>query len=217
MNSAAPSIASLIERLALLPGSDRLFNPYDDQFPGARIRRDNLARYLTDMLARRPRTLMLFEAPGYRGCALSGVPVTSERIMLRGIPTWALFGAGYQGTSGQVDGVSEMTATILWNELQDCADQPPLVWNTVPLHPYRPGERQSNRAPSADEQRMGLAYVEAIIALFDPRTVLAVGKIAQHALDSLGRPMTPLRHPSQGGKPEFARGLRQAFGKSLDA
>jgi hypothetical protein len=212
-HSSVPAIHHLIANLAALASTESLFNPYSDPFPGASARRENLTRYLGDMLLRQPHILMLFEAPGYRGCALTGIPVTSERIMLTGIPEWELFGAGYRATSGDLHGVSENTATILWSALRACAGEPPLIWNTVPLHPHKPGNRQSNRAPLVREERMGLPFIEDIIRLSGFETILAVGRTAQRALETLGRQAIPLRHPSQGGKPEFVRGLREVYGK----
>lgn len=209
---ALPPVDDLINRLAALPASDRLFNPYAvSGGPGAAIRRDNLTRYLATMRGRGPRGLLLFEAPGYRGCALTGIPVTSERIMLRGIPRWGLFGEGYRATSGRPGGVAEMTATILWGALEAHTPEPPLIWNAVPLHPHRPGQRQSNRAPTRDEQEMGLGLIETVIRLYGFQTVLAVGSTAHRALAALGIEAALLRHPSHGGKSEFVRGLREAL------
>lgn len=207
------AINALVRQLAELPTQDGLFNPYaplDD--PQAAIRRANLTRYLSDMLRRRPGVLLLAEAPGYRGCALSGIPVTSERIMLRGIARWGLFGEGYRATSGHPYGVAETTATILWGALEQFAPQPPLIWNALPLHPHQPARLQSNRAPGAKERRMGIPILLQTIALFTPQTILAVGRTAQRTLDEIGLPYIPLRHPSQGGKAEFVRGLREALG-----
>lgn len=212
MSVSHDALTELVSQLADLRGSDRMFNPYRaDQDRGASIRAANLARYLADMATRQPDTLMLFEAPGYRGCALSGIPVTSERIMLGGIPKWELFGPSFQATSGQAGGVSEMTATILWGALQQYADAPPLIWNTVPLHPHRPGDRRSNRTPSRLEQEMGLPYIREIMSLFNFRQVLAVGRIAQAASQALGINAIPLRHPAQGGKTQFITGLAAVF------
>jgi hypothetical protein len=203
---------TLAADLAALPGSERLFNPYGPQDqPGAAIRQANLIRYLSDMQRRSPRVLMLFEAPGYRGCALSGIPVTSERIMLKGIEKWGLFGEGYRQTSDNPQGVAEMTATILWNALAEHAEQPPLIWNTVPLHPHKPGERQSNRTPTVAEQRMGGEFVGRVLELFDIELVLGVGRKAQRTLGELAIDHLPLRHPSQGGKAEFIEGLVAAL------
>ncbi|MBN1120292.1 MAG: uracil-DNA glycosylase [Anaerolineae bacterium] len=207
------ALTKLVDDLAALPGSDRLFNPYtpiDD--PLAAVRRANLLHYLNDMLHFAPRVILIAEAPGYRGCALSGIPITSERIMLKGIDRWGLFGDGYRPTSDHPQGVAEMTATILWNALVEHVDQPPLIWNTVPLHPHKPGQPQSNRTPTAAEIRMGQPFIEAALALYPIDTILAVGRKAQYALGELGYDFIPLRHPSQGGKPEFISGLKQAVG-----
>ncbi len=206
------TVHDLIDRLVTLPGSEQLANPYapvDDS--RAAIRRDNLARYLVDMQQRQPRVLMLAEAPGHRGCALSGIPVTSERIMLRGVAKWGLFGEGYRATSGHPQGVAEMTATILWSALIRYADQPPLIWNALPLHPHLPSRPQSNRTPTAIEQRIGLPFIRAVCDLFSFDLILAVGRKAQGALDMLSLPYVPLRHPSQGGKATFEEGMRGVF------
>jgi uracil-DNA glycosylase len=205
-------ISALVEELAGLPGSDRLFNPYapmDD--PAAAIRRENLIRYLADMRRREARALLVAEAPGYRGCALTGIPITSERILLNGIARWGLFGEGYRQTSDHPQGVAEMSATILWNALADYADQPPVLWNTVPLHPHKPGNRQSNRTPTRVEQRVGAPYIDRVMALFDFELILGVGRTAQRVLTESGHEHFPLRHPSQGGKADFISGLREAL------
>lgn len=206
------NLDSLIDALVALPGSERLFNPYAEGHVGWEIRRDNLTRYLSDMQRRQPDTVMVFEAPGYRGCKLSGIPVTSERIMLRGIGKWGLFGDGYAQTSDVPNGVAEMTASILWETLQEYADQPPLIWNTVPLHPHKPGEPMSNRTPTISEQRAGAVMINAMLDVFQPKRILAVGRIAQAMLAERGYAAIPIRHPSQGGKPDFVRGIKEVFG-----
>lgn len=206
-------ISTLVEELAALPGSDRLFNPYalsDD--PAAAVRQENLIRYLSDMRKRKARVLLVAEAPGYRGCALTGIPVTSERILSGGIAKWDLLGEGYRQTSDHPQGVAEMSATILWNALIEYADQPPVLWNTIPLHPHKPGNRQSNRTPTRAEQRMGAPYINRVMGLFDFELILGVGRTAQRMLTELGHVHFPLRHPSQGGKADFIAGLREALG-----
>jgi hypothetical protein len=210
--TALAKVANLVDRLAALPGSETLFNPYSGG-SGADARRANLDRYLVDMLARRPDTVLIFEAPGYRGCRWSGIPVTSERIMLRGIPQWDLFGAGYGQTSDVRDGIAEMTATILWKALMAYADAPPLIWNTVPLHPHQPGQPMSNRTPTLSEQRTGAGLIGSMLETFGVRRILAVGRTAQRMLAELGCEFTPLRHPSQGGKAEFIRGLSEVYAR----
>ncbi len=203
---------ALVERLAALQNTDRLFNPYAPPGdPAAAIRRANLARYLADLQRFEPRLMLVAEAPGYRGCALSGIPVTSERIMLAGVEKWGLFGAGYRPTSGHPQGVAEMTATILWGALAEHAAQPPLIWNALPLHPHQPGQPQTNRTPTLAELRMGQPFIEAALALSPVEIVLAVGRKAERSLGEMGIDHVALRHPSQGGKARFVEGLRRAL------
>jgi len=206
------SIDALVEQVASLEGSDVLFNPYDQSVAGGKERRQNFTRYLEEMTARHPRRVMVFEAPGYRGCRWTGIPVTSERIMLPGIPKWGgLFGEGYQATSDVPDGFAEMTASILWNALTDLADELPLIWNTVPLHPHQKGKPLSNRTPRMSEQRLGGELFGTLLEVFPCEEILAVGRTAQRMLGEYGFESTALRHPSQGGKPEFIRGLTTAL------
>lgn len=210
---ADSAIAALVNGLAALPASERLFNPYAPSGGEASaIRRANLTRYLTALARLRPRALLLAEAPGYRGCALTGIPITSERIMRERIEKWDLFGDGYRPTSDHPDGVAEMTATIVWNALVEHTDVPPVLWNTVPLHPHRVGQPGTNRTPTVPEIRMGQPFVERVMDLFDVQVVLGVGRKAQRTLLELGLNHAPLRHPSQGGKADFIAGLREALG-----
>ena len=71
------------------------------------------------MAARAPRTLLVMEAPGYRGCRLTGVPVTSRKVLLEGVPALQIFGAaaGYRDVAdaGFERVYSEQSATIVWN------------------------------------------------------------------------------------------------------
>jgi hypothetical protein len=206
------SIDALVRQVTSLKGSDDLFNPYDETQAGGKQRRQNFTRYLEETAQRKPRRVMVFEAPGYRGCRWSGIPVTSERIMLAGIAKWGgLFGEGYQATSDVPDGYAEMTASILWNTLVDLADEVPLIWNTVPLHPHQKGKPLSNRTPRIGEQRAGGELFSALLEVFPCEEILAVGRTAQRTLGEYGFESTALRHPSQGGKPEFVRGLMEAL------
>ena len=122
-------ITKIVADLAALRASDDLFNPYrPEDDPAAGIRRDNLTRHLTAMLTRGTPYLMVAEAPGYRGCRWTGIPVMSERIMLQGIEKWGLLGEGYEATSDVPNGVAEATPTILWGAAVKYLEHPPMVW-----------------------------------------------------------------------------------------
>jgi hypothetical protein len=207
------AIIALVNALAELPASERLFNPYAPSGGEASaIRRANLICYLNALARLKPRALLLAEAPGYRGCAVTGIPITSERIMKERIEKWGLFGDGYRPTSDHPDGIAEMTATIVWNALIEHTDVPPLLWNTVPLHPHKAGQPGTNRTPTVPEIRMGQPFIERVMDLFDIQTVLGVGRKAQRTLRELEIEHAELRHPSQGGKADFIAGLRAALG-----
>ena len=47
------------------------------------LRRHNLTRYLSAMEQSRPTLLLVGEAPGYRGCRLTGIPFTSSHTLVQ--------------------------------------------------------------------------------------------------------------------------------------
>lgn len=62
--------------------SSHIYNQYAGDTAAAAVCRRNLAAYLRVMQAQRPTVLLLGEAAGYRGCRLTGVPFTSEAVLL---------------------------------------------------------------------------------------------------------------------------------------
>jgi hypothetical protein len=166
-----------IDRLVAVRIGDT-FNFYRDG-PRADLLRERLGAHLEAGLA--ARTLLVAEAPGYRGTRVSGVPLTSER---------QLTGAG----------PAEATATIVHSvlaELDLAGDV--LLWNVVPTHP---GDERSNRRPTRVEVAGGIPFVHELAR---GRRVVAVGRVAHAALGG-----AYIRHPSHGGLEAFRRGLQAA-------
>ena len=85
-------ITQLITDLASETFGADVFNEYAAGDADNALRRANLERYLLTMAEIQPKILMLMEAPGYRGCRLTGVPVTSRKILQEGLPSLGLFG-----------------------------------------------------------------------------------------------------------------------------
>jgi uracil-DNA glycosylase len=174
--------ATFVERLARA----RIGATYNFYRDGGRaaLLRDRLRTYLDERAD--AGVLLVAEAPGYRGTRVSGVPLTSER-QLTG------------------DGPAEATATIVHRVLDELglADAV-LLWNVVPTHPHRPGDPDSNRAPTRAEVAAARPFLEALAR---GRRVVAVGRVA-HAV--LGGPY--VRHPSRGGGRAFADGLCRVLG-----
>jgi uracil-DNA glycosylase len=184
-----------------------------DGTPGNAIRRDNLRRALEQALARGPQLLLVGEAPGYLGARRTGVPFTSERLLLEGVEPPGLFGVARGFACATDDGriSAEQTATIVWREVR-ALDVVTVGWNAYPFHPHRPDNPQSNRPPRAAEMRQGQPFLAAIRALFPDILVVAMGNTADRALGLLDIPHIKVRHPAQGGARRFAEGLRTAIG-----
>jgi len=187
-----------IAALARAEVSDRACN----QYAGSAIRRANLRRYLEAMDAIRPDTLLVGEAPSYRGGRLTGIPFVSETILLSGVVP----GSGYRkATPG--DGLStEASATMVWATIRDI-DPLPMLWNAFPFHPFDRGNPRSNRMPTSGELLLGRDFLRALMKLFDFRHIIAVGNHASNSLTHLGIAHEKVRHPSQGGKRKFTEGM----------
>jgi hypothetical protein len=199
---------ALLHALQYFPPSDHAFNPYAHP-----TRRDNLARYLRHAQARGDGVLMVMEAPGYRGCRLTGIPVTSRQVMLEGVPALQAFGDGYTDApeAGFEAYYREQSATIVW-ELLARLNVLPLLWNAFPLHPHQAGKPASNRTPTPAEVTQGRALLAQALEAFAPRKVIAVGNVAHSTLIALGVACHKVRHPAQGGKHDFVAGMERVLG-----
>ena len=210
-------IDSFIQQLATMPPPANAYNPYyiDSPNPNNALRRRNFERYLKALHARSPSVLMVMEAPGYRGCRLTGVPVTSRKLLLEGVPEVGMFGIeqGYENPTdtefARIQG--EQSATIVWGLLRELRVVP-VIWNTYPFHPHRPDEPLTNRKPRKPEIAIGMPFVEQMITMFTPQHVIAVGNVAYDTLTSMGVNCDKVRHPAQGGKNDFVAGMTTLLG-----
>lgn len=202
----------LVERLAAMPPTAVVCNPYAGDDAAGDIRRANLTRYLERMAERRPRLLLVGEAPGYRGCRVTGVPFTSESILLDGPSPFGLFGetAGFNAAADSV-WRREASASVMWETLVEL-DVLPLLWNAFPFHPHHPDRPDSNRAPSVSELETGRSIVLALLDLFAFERVIAVGNKASISLGRWGVPAAKVRHPGHGGRAAFRRELAGLLG-----
>lgn len=199
-----------IQRLARCEVPPNAHNQYAGRSRGAATRRENLALYLAQMRRRRPTTLLVGEAPSHRGCRLTGIPFMSETLMLRGVEPAGLFGAerNYRKATSGGKLSTEASATIVWGTIATI-EPTPLLWNAFPFHPHQPGEPRSNRTPTTAELRIGQEFLVELISLFEVTTVVAVGNRARDSLSLLAIEHTRVRHPSMGGKRDFAAGIAE--------
>src|SRR6266487_536057 len=165
---SAESIEKFVRSLNRSP-SGAVFNPWwqvDKQNDVGRnasaIRRKQLRAYLRKRVGK-VKLVVIGEALGYRGGHFSGIPMTSERILLgkkenAGIkPEYVFSCFKARRTSKRErcpDGFSEPTATIVWGTLLRLGLKPEefVLWNAFPWHSFNPRRGLlSNRMPNKSE------------------------------------------------------------------
>jgi hypothetical protein len=214
------SIESFIRLLKQSPPV-RVFNPWwqlDTENDFGRnapaIRRRQLAVYLHERLGA-AKFVVIGEAIGYRGGHFSGIPMTSERILLGkkkddGIEPNQVFVSIQPRRTSEPrkcpDGFSEPTATIVWSTLLKLGLKPEqfVLWNAFPWHSFDPRRGMlSNRMPTKRERSAGLSVLEAFLDLFPCDEIVALGKVAASQLKELKVNFHRVRHPASGGAKLF--------------
>lgn len=197
-------ITSLLKSLKSVPSTATVTNPYmSDECL------DNLSHYIWS-LCMQPYSghLLIGEAPGYKGCAVTGIPFTSQKVLRSSLHPFIV---RLQSSIVVAGNLSEATATIVWNYLDNCVNLP-AMWNVFPFHPHKIGNQRSNRTPTKDEVDSGKIYLQHVLKIFCPNSIIAVGDTAAKTLTRLFPEMEykTVRHPSHGGKTEFIAGLKDA-------
>lgn len=173
------------------------------------IRRKHLAVYFGERLSK-ARLVIIGEALGYRGGHFSGIPMTSERMLLQKhqqvVASIKPRRTSKLGVS--LNGFSEPTATIVWGALLKIGVLPDefLLWNAFPWHSFDPRcGLLSNRMPNKSEQTAGLPVLKAFLELVACDEVVALGKIAAAQLKAVGVKAHGVRHPASGGAKLFRK------------
>ena len=204
------SVDAIVERLAALPEKANLFNPYagfDAEIEDAdapATRRRNLGRYLAAMADRGVNDLWLGEAPSRFGARRTGVPFTGDGRLADLSERLGLDPPLARATRGTLPTLESGTSREIWNAVPDPL---PLFWNAVLFHPHRGVLPLRNRTPTRTEIAEHRKVLEMIVAIFAPRRILCIGRVAQRAADGLGIPATYVRHPAQGGAVRFRAGV----------
>jgi hypothetical protein len=227
------SVASLERFVRLLkqspPGA--VFNPWwqvDSQNDIGRnapaIRRRHLGAYLHKRLGK-VQFVVIGEALGYRGGHFTGIPMTSERILLGKKETagikpehvFSSFKARRTSNCEQCpDGFSEPTATIVWSTLLRLGLKPEefVLWNAFPWHSFDPRRGMlSNRTPTKKEQSAEPSVLEAFLDLFPCNEIVALGKVATSQLKELNVETHQVRHPASGGANLFRQQIEKIVKK----
>jgi uracil-DNA glycosylase len=191
-----------------------VFNPWwqvdeqNDIGPSApAIRRKQLCAYLRERVGS-ANLAVIGEAVGYRGGHFSGIPMTSERMLLRKQQNIVAEIKPRRTSKPSVcpDGFSEPTATIVWGALLKIGVPPDefVLWNAFPWHSFDLHRGMlSNRMPNKSERTAGLPVLKAFLDLFPCSEIVALGKVAASQLENLDVEAQCVRHPASGGAKLF--------------
>lgn len=182
-----------------------VFNPYREGY-----KLENLKRYLELVFNQTgPKILLVGEAPGFKGCRLTGIPFSSGNIFsdiehpfLQQLKTTI-----------QIDQLdSENTASIVWRHLLN-HQTVPLFWNSFPFHPHPSRIQKKNRAPNKAEIEEGAEYLKILVDSYEPDIVAGLGRKGTECVERVlpEKTVTYIRHPSYGGKTDFCEGIDQLF------
>lgn len=197
-----------INSLKQVENTAEFTNQYYNGTANNDITTNNLRLYLNYMLKQEPKFLFVGEAPGYKGCRITGIPFTSEYILTQN------YGNGIFGTENGYETINvakpnkEPTATIVW-EIFNKKKILPCFWNAFPFHSYNEGNMQSNREPEEKELAIGLKYFLELKNILKIKKTIAIGKVSYNLLKNNNIHCEYIRHPSYGGKNEFIEGLER--------
>jgi uracil-DNA glycosylase len=213
--------------------SGAVFNPWwqvDEQndvgHNAPAIRRNQLRAYLEERLGKST-VAIIGEALGYRGGHFSGIPMTSERMLLgkkkeSGIHPEQVFSSIQARRTSKPrkcpNGFSEPTATIVWGTLLKRGLKPEqfVLWNAFPWHSFDSRRGMlSNRMPNKSERAAGLPMLKAFLELFSCEQVVALGKIAAAQLEELNVNAHCIRHPASGGAKLFRQQIAKVVAKVI--
>jgi hypothetical protein len=197
---------------------ENAFNPYSDTCPdfdrpeATQIRRQNLADVLDAALTVGIESLWVARDLGYRGGRRTGLALTDEAHLNAHS---RLLGTGELKRSTYGPVCAERTSTVIWRMLLEIR-QPVFLWNVFPLHPYESGSPMTNRSHTRAERQACRHVLTTLLDLLAPRSILAIGRDAEHAMTDLGITSKAVRHPSHGGQSEFIAGVSDHYGVAID-
>lgn len=196
-------INNLLDKLASFPHSKVVANPYIEQYAI-----NNLRYYFEYVLSQKEKRILLVgEAPGYKGCRITGIPFTSGKVFQE-IPHPMLLALKDKIVVPHIE--AENTATIVWNLLAEI-NVTPMFWNSFPFHPHPLSQINKNRAPTKDEIVFGSIILSELYQIFKPDAVAGIGHKGVIALKHLfpDKKIQYIRHPSYGGKEQFTEGMKK--------
>ena len=151
---------------------------------------------------------------GHRGGRRTGLALTDDFHFSAHTTRWGV--VVERPTQGPL--VRERTATVVWEMLAKI-EQNVFLWNLFPLHPFPEGNVHKNRAHSAVERDAGVGLLLMLVALLQPRRLVAIGKDSSRVLRRVFRDIEvwDVRHPSYGGEKLFREETAALYGLGVRA
>ena len=194
---------NFFKKLQRRASRDQAFNPYKNPHL-----LNNLKLYFEYLYnLNQNHILLVGEAPGYKGCRLTGIPFSSSQLIKTS--SHKLF-VSLREKIVLEDDAGENTAKIVWEHLED-KGATPIFWNAFPFHPFNKGKQSTNRAPTTKEIEEGQWYIKELIDIFKPTTIACIGRKGEIALEKLKLDceVKYIRHPSYGGKSDFIKHMNE--------
>ena len=186
------NIEELLDGLKKKKSSATVFNQYGEN---GSIPLHNLQIYLTIASCFRIGNLFVDLSPGYKNCAVTGIPITNEFILFNNQISSPLFGVrnGYKENI-QNKRQADLSTALFWTDLNSI-DRTPLLWNCYPFHCHLKNDPRSNRQPTEDEIQTGMVFLLNLLEIFRPRKIFAIGRTVSEILSMRNIRNTHLEHP----------------------
>ena len=149
---------------------------------------------------------------GYLGGRRTGIAFTDDAHFGQHAERWGLKLSFERPTAGRPL-AKERTATVVWGVLRRIDPGTRIfLWNVFPLHPHKPGNPRSNRRHNKLERDAGEGLLQELIALIQPRRLIAIGRDAAVTAARMKHCHAAVRHPSYGGHAQFVAQLADLYG-----
>lgn len=191
------------------------FNPYTDQCAvhdkreAPELRTQIILEILTAASDMDIDAIWIGRDLGHRGGRRTGLALTDDLRFADHLERWEV--EIERPTSGPL--IPERTAAVVW-EMLDRISEVVFLWNIFPLHPFPVGNTFGNRAHNAAERKAGEELLRLLLALLNPRRVVAIGNDAAKVLDTVSADIevSAVRHPSYGGESVFREQVAALYG-----